>query len=152
MSEQSSVSQADQKQETSQRRNSELFAALVAQLSHLALVALGRVSLQNGAKPAVDLEMSQFYIDTLEMLEAKTRGNLSPTEHEMLQRELMALRMCFVEAVESGVTARSQPETVPTGGSQEEQPKSAEKPVADEPRKRFVKKYGSAEDSAPASK
>jgi len=36
----------------------------------------------------------------LEMLEAKTRGNLDRHEAALLKQTLMALRMAFVEAVE----------------------------------------------------
>jgi len=55
-----------------------------------------------------DLEAAQLFIGQLEMLEAKTRGNLNKTEETLLKQTLMSLRMTFVEAVD-----QPQPETPP---------------------------------------
>jgi hypothetical protein len=96
----------------------------------------------------VDLDLAGVCIDTLEMLAAKTRGNLSPPEQEMLQRNLTALRMLFVAAVDHAGAAPT-PATPPaaeTGAAAATAP-SVETPAAkpagesgDAP-KRFVKKY-----------
>ena len=43
-----------------------------------------------------DLRAARFLIDTLAMLEAKTRGNRTPDEDEYLSGVLANLRMAFV--------------------------------------------------------
>ncbi len=123
-------------------RQSALFASLVSQQANMALMFLGRLPTEGGDKPPVDLDMARVCIDTLEMIEAKTRGNLTPQELDLLQRQLTALRMCFVETVDAATpqpmeTSRSPaPEPNPESGA------SGKTPQSDgEDRKRFVKKY-----------
>lgn len=48
--------------------------------------------------PKVELPMARQTIDTLEMLERKTRGNLDPEEAKLLETLLYELRMHYVEA------------------------------------------------------
>ena len=45
-----------------------------------------------------ELALARETIDTLEMLEAKTRGNLEQAEHELVQGLLYELRLRFVAA------------------------------------------------------
>jgi hypothetical protein len=54
MTEPSSGQQTAQSQRNQQ--NTELFMALVVQLTQMALIALGREKLQDGTRPSVDLE------------------------------------------------------------------------------------------------
>ena len=56
------------------------FAGLVMQQTNLALMLLGRVPSPETGKTVRDLESAKMFIDQLEMLEAKTRGNLDPQE------------------------------------------------------------------------
>lgn len=146
MTEPSSGQRATQSQQELQ--NSELFISLVVQLTQMALIALGREKLQDGTRPSVDLEVAQFYIDTLEMLEAKTRGNLGPAEHDFLTRQLMTLRMCFVEAVESGVTSARPAESASASAPKPQETVGDQPAGTEESKKRFVKKYGAEGDSA----
>ena len=52
-----------------------------------------------------------MFIDQLEMLEAKTKGNLSKQEDGLLKQALAAVRMSFVEAMDEqpGSGARAIP-------------------------------------------
>jgi hypothetical protein len=45
----------------------------------------------------VDLEAAQFTIDILEMIEAKTAGNLDSDEQRLLKDTLSSLRLNYVE-------------------------------------------------------
>jgi hypothetical protein len=75
------------------------FAALAISLGHSALYHLGLVAdPQTGKKGERDVALARQTIDTLEMLEAKTRGNLTPDEARLLEDLLYDLRMRFVEA------------------------------------------------------
>ncbi len=51
--------------------------------------------------PKVELPMARQTIDTLEMLERKTRGNLDAEEAKLLETLLYELRMHYVEATKA---------------------------------------------------
>src|SRR5215475_12796304 len=78
-----------------------LFAHLVMQQSNMAMMLMGKAPHPETGKPVRDLESAKLFIDLLEMLEAKTKGNLTKEEQTLLKQTLMAVRMGFVEAVES---------------------------------------------------
>ena len=132
---------------TASTRHAALFTGMVLQQANLALMCLGRAPRPDTKEVAVDLESATLFIDTLEMLEAKTRGNLSGEEAGMLRETLTSLRIAFVEAADkeaarapagSGATATASappPEGAPSAGTPQE-------PAADaEARKKFVKRY-----------
>jgi hypothetical protein len=79
---------------------SALFAHMVIQNTNMALMFLGKVPHPQSGEHMHDLEAARMFIDQLEMLEAKTKGNLTPEEGKLLQQSLMHLRMAFVETVE----------------------------------------------------
>ena len=88
------ANQADEK-------NSALFASLVLQQTNLALMFLGHLQPPDGREVPVDVNAAGLFIDTLEMLAAKTRGNLGQSETDFLNQSLTTLRMYFAERVRS---------------------------------------------------
>src|ERR1041384_4958610 len=74
-----------------------IFANMVMQIAQMAAMFLGRVPHPQTGQPVKDLESAQMFIDQLEMLAYKTRGNLDNDEKQLLQQNLVALRMAFVE-------------------------------------------------------
>lgn len=72
------------------------FERFAASLYMSALVQLGLVH-EQGAKPQVDLIGARQTIDTLGMISDKTKGNLTPTEENLLQNCLYELRMAYVD-------------------------------------------------------
>jgi len=131
---------------------SALFASLVMQQSNMALMMMGKVPPPEGAEPFQDLDSARVFIDQLEMLEVRTRGNLSPEEEKLLKQNLTALRMAFVEAVEArdrtppGATPAAAPPpagapTSPPSPPAEGDPGAATADAADAPHKKFSKKY-----------
>ena len=76
---------------------SALFANMVIQNTNMALMFLGKVPHPQTGQPIKDLESAQMFIDQLEMLAYKTRGNLSGEEKQLIQQSLISLRMTFVE-------------------------------------------------------
>ena len=72
------------------------FEKFVASLYMSALMQLGLAAPQ-GAKPEVDLLGARQTIDTLAILQDKTKGNLTPAEQSMLQNCLYELRMAYLE-------------------------------------------------------
>jgi hypothetical protein len=121
---------------------SALFAHLVMQQSNMAMMLMGKTPHPETGKPVRDLESAKIFIDLLEMLEAKTKGNLSKEEQNLLKQTLMAVRMGFVEAVESPST---QSEAIPQDAGKSAEPEKAplleSAPAAEESHKKFTKKY-----------
>jgi hypothetical protein len=75
------------------------FAALVISLAHSALYHLGlEPDPQTGQKASLDRALARQTIDTIEMLEEKTRGNLTEGEARLLEELLYDLRARFVAA------------------------------------------------------
>jgi len=75
------------------------FSTFILSMSTSALYHLGLVEdPQTVEKGEPDLSMASQTIDTLALLEEKTRGNLDPDEERLLQSLLYELRMRYVEA------------------------------------------------------
>jgi hypothetical protein len=74
------------------------FLGLVTMLASEALVGLGAVPHPATGKPEPNLDHAQMIIGLLEMLEAKTKGNLTPEEDSGLKTVLSELRLAFVRA------------------------------------------------------
>ena len=72
------------------------FERFAASLYMSALVQLGLVH-EQGGQPQVDLIGARQSIDTLGMIADKTKGNLTPTEENLLQNCLYELRMAYVD-------------------------------------------------------
>lgn len=125
-----------------------LFASLVLQQTNMALMFMGKVPHPESGQPVQDLEGATMFIDTLEMLEAKTKGNLTPEEAQMLRQSLMTVRMAFVEAsrgappvAADSPSPASTREATETKESTSPAPAAATSALDDEGRKKFVKKY-----------
>lgn len=72
------------------------FDKFAASLYMTSLMQLGLAAPQ-GEKPSVDLIGARQTIDTISMLQEKTKGNLTPPEANMLQNILYELRMAYLE-------------------------------------------------------
>jgi hypothetical protein len=59
-------------------------------------IALGETENPLSGERSVDLAVARFLIDTLAMLEEKTRGNRTPEEELYMQGVLTNLRMAYV--------------------------------------------------------
>jgi hypothetical protein len=130
---------------THEEMMSALFAQLILQQSNMAMMLLGKVAHPESGKVFKDVDAARLFIDQLEMLETKTKGNLSKEESGLLKQSLMNLRLAFVEAVES---PESQPQTGAKGTSApapaspaESVPDATTATAEDEHRKKFSKKY-----------
>lgn len=72
------------------------FATLVSLLASQAMAALGQLPDPATNQPTVRLGMAKHFIDSLEVLEQKTKGNLSDVEAGMLENMLYELRLLYV--------------------------------------------------------
>jgi hypothetical protein len=88
------------------------FMAFVLSLAHTAAVHFGDVpDPVSGAKEA-NLPAAQQMIDILALIEAKTRGNLTAEERQLLDQILFELRMRFVEAAKGPAAAPDKPRII----------------------------------------
>lgn len=128
---------------TPEERLTALFASMVMQQTNMALIFLGQSPHPDTGRVERDLDAARMFIDQLEMIEAKTKGNLTPQEDKLLKQSLTTLRMAFVEAVDQAAPAAAAASATAT--QSEPSPAAAGQttaaPEADESRKKFVKKY-----------
>jgi hypothetical protein len=124
-----------------------LFASMVMQNTNMALIFLGQTPNPQTGQVAQELEHARYFIDQLEMLAVKTRGNLDKQEDALLKQSLTHLRLAFVEAVEhppkaapppaAPATPPAEPPPAPAAGAASEVKPTAES----ESHKKFSKKY-----------
>ena len=74
----------------------ERFAEFVLHHANLALIMMGRVPHPETGQSVQDLDYARMLVDQLEMIEAKTAGNLTPQENALLKQSLVTVRMAFV--------------------------------------------------------
>ena len=72
------------------------FERLVEQFYMTALIQLGAIRHEN-EPPAVDMVGARQTIDSLAILQEKTKGNLADREQRLLQNVLFELRMAWIE-------------------------------------------------------
>jgi uncharacterized protein DUF1844 len=83
--------------EPAEEEASERFAMLVSYLSTTAMFQLGLLPGPGGEYIPADLANASRTIDLLEVLQEKTRGNLTSQESKLLEDVLYELRMTYLE-------------------------------------------------------
>lgn len=73
------------------------FSAVLLGFASMTLVHLGASANPETGKTEVDLALARQWIDVLEVLREKTRGNLTPEEDRLLASLLADVRLRFVE-------------------------------------------------------
>lgn len=76
-------------------------AMLISTFYSQAMMALGVMENPSTGKKDSDLNMAKHFIDTLEMLQEKTKGNTNDEEDKMFDEVLHLLRMAYVGATKS---------------------------------------------------
>jgi hypothetical protein len=74
------------------------FPAFVMSLNTSALFHLGEIAEPGTGRKIVDLDLARHAIDTLMLIQEKTRGNLSTDEEELLKNILYDIKLRFVNA------------------------------------------------------
>ena len=105
------------------------FLDMVGLFGTQAMICLGKLANPATGKAEKNLPAARLFIDTLEMLESKTKGNLTGDETKVLKTTLTDLRLMFVEESKTDVKA-------PT-----ETDKPQEAPSAEDPKVKFHKSY-----------
>ena len=108
------------------------FLDMVGLFGTQAMIALGKLANPATGKAEKNLPAARLFIDTLEMLEGKTTGNLNSDETKVLHATLTDLRLMYVEESKAPQTP--------------EKPSEPAKPAegaADDPKVKFRKTYES---------
>lgn len=133
------------------------FIEFVMMHAQNAALFLGQIPNPKTGEPEINLDLARMFIDQLEMIQEKTRGNLTNEEAMVLRNALSNLQMAFVEvsggARPPGVPdtapqpeppppASSQPAEQPASGAAEQRPPISSAEPETESRKKFTKSYG----------
>ena len=86
-----------QKDTLGSREDTLRFLDIVSLFGTQAMISLGKMINPATGKAEKNLPAARLFIDTLEMLERKTKGNLNGDETKLLQATLTDLRLMFVE-------------------------------------------------------
>ena len=84
-----------------------LFMQLIIQNQQIAMMAMGKIKNPVTDKIERNLEHAKIYIDTLDMLVTKTKGNLSEYEEKFLTETLKELKLNYVDEIDKD---KKQPE------------------------------------------
>ncbi len=76
------------------------FSNIVVSFSQTALVGMGKISNPQTGKVDKNLNMARTYIDMLEMLSEKTKGNLTKKEKDILESTVTNLQLTYVDEME----------------------------------------------------
>ena len=109
---------------------------VLMQAQQIALM-LGQIPGPDGKPMEPNLPVARIFIDQLEMIREKTRGNLTKEEEDVLNKVLADLQLAFVEA-------GHEPAAPTASAAEVSQPEAkAEAPAEDEDsKKKFTKSYG----------
>jgi uncharacterized protein DUF1844 len=97
------VQKTTQSGELSQR-----FIEFVVMHAQNAALFLGQIPNPKTGEGEVNLDLARMFIDQLEMIQEKTRGNLTTEETKVLSNALSNLQMAYVEV--AGEPGRARPE------------------------------------------
>lgn len=75
------------------------FVGLIQLLAMQAMVGLGGFAGPGGQEIPPNIELAKHHIDMLDVLDQKTKGNLSAEEKRLLDTTLHQLRIAYVEIV-----------------------------------------------------
>jgi Domain of unknown function (DUF1844) len=129
------------------------FIEFVMMHAQNAALFLGQIPNPKTGEPEINLDLARMFIDQLEMIQEKTRSNLTNEEAMVLRNTLSNLQMAYVEASgaaqpqraarpEAPQPAASQPAEQPTSAAPEQPPPIASAESESESRKKFTKSYG----------
>ena len=129
------------------------FIEFVMMHAQNAALFLGQIPNPKTGEAEINLDLARMFIDQLEMIQEKTRGNLTNEEAMVLRNALSNLQMAYVEASgasgaqhaaqpEPAHPASSQPAEQSASGAPEQSQSVASSEAETESRKKFTKSYG----------
>ena len=129
------------------------FIEFVMMHAQNAALFLGQIPNPKTGEAEINLDLARMFIDQLEMVQEKTRGNLTNEEAMVLRNALSNLQMAYVEASGASQPQRQaqpeQPQGAPSQTAEQsasstfgQSPPEASSDSETESRKKFTKSYG----------
>jgi hypothetical protein len=126
------------------------FVEFVMMHAQNAALFLGQIPNPQSGEAEVNLELARMFIDQLEMIQEKTRGNLSSEESTVLRNALSNLQLAYVELARGGKDVPSAANKAPEASGPSTAPEPQKPPAESttppggegESRKKFTKSYG----------
>ena len=78
-------------------KKEKLFMNLVGTFQSSAWIALGKIKNPMTEKSRVNIEQASFYIDLLDMIQEKMKGNLTDYEEQMLINTVSELKLNLID-------------------------------------------------------
>ena len=129
--------------EEQMKKEDQLFIHLVNTFVQSAWISLGKVKSPVSDKLERNLEQATYYIDLLDMLQTKMKGNLSEWEEQYIIHSLSELKLNFIEEQKKGDEAtddsQSNEKSESSAKEQKAKPK-AQKPKATKSKSKSTKK------------
>jgi len=98
--------QVDKEKESAQSKNDAYhqptFTVFISSLGMQAMIAMGKLENPMTKRKEKNYDQARFLIDTLGVIQEKTKGNLNQEEDKALEEYLFNLRMMYVEAKKNG--------------------------------------------------
>ena len=86
------------------------FAELVNMIAIQAMVGFGGMAGPGGERIPPNLEIAKHYVDMLQVLEDKTKGNLSDDEKNLLDQVIYEVRMRYIQSASGGAVPPGTPQ------------------------------------------
>ena len=129
--------------EEQMKKEDQLFIHLVNTFVQSAWISLGKVKSPVSDKLERNLEQATYYIDLLDMLQTKMKGNLSEWEEQYIIHSLSELKLNFIEEQKKGDEAIDDSESNEKNESSAKEDKAkprAQKPKATKSKSKSTKK------------
>jgi hypothetical protein len=148
---------AEIQQATNSADLTQRFIELVMMNAQQAALCLGQMAHPSTGKAEINLDAAKMFIDHLEVIKEKTRGNLNKDEEKILTSVLSELQLAFVQVSQSSGTSSAHVHDencghdhdhgataeITTATTQSESPESEAAPSEEsEAKKKFTKSYG----------
>ena len=112
---------------------------VLMQAQQIALM-IGQIPGPDGKPMEPNLPVARVFIDQLEMIREKTRGNLNKEEEDVLTKVLADLQLAFVEAGNAAPAPAAAPS--PAAETAQPEPKAETAAKEEDSKKKFTKSYG----------
>ena len=129
--------------EEQMKKEDQLFIHLVNTFVQSAWISLGKVKSPVSDKLERNLEQATYYIDMLDMLQTKMKGNLSEWEEQYIIHSLSELKLNFIEEQKKGDEATDDSNSNEKSESSAKENKAkpkAQKPKATKSKSKSTKK------------
>ena len=86
------------------------FAELINMIAMQAMVGFGGMAGPGGERIPPNLDIAKHYVDMLQVLEDKTKGNLTDDEKKLLDQVAYEIRMRYIQAASGGAPPPAPPQ------------------------------------------